>query len=548
MGAVKQSAVLVRLACGVVTIVALVIVFRRIDPATLWETLRTMRVGWFLAAIAMYGLIFLPSSWRWHLALRQADVSVHPGAAVRLSVIGHFFYTILFGAAGGDTAKSAVYARWYRLPLPEVLAAAPLDRLIGFAGLLAFGLVAVLLGAFGGGFARFQRVSLDWPKYALLVILVLLIIGTLVMFRAKAGSARARFAGTFVHGGKRLLRTPGVFLQGLLCAFLVHVGLNSALAFNLEAVTDTPVPWAQLAWTFPVICIISALPITVAGLGVREGAALALLGLYGIRSEDAVAASLLTLTTALFWAAIGAWLLWREDRRQHSGRRAPKTISAVIPALNEAEALPETIQRARTIPELCEIIVVDGGSSDGTASVAEQLGCRVLSSPPGRGGQMRLGAEQAKGDVILLLHADTWLPPHAGKALLNCLRDECVVAGGFWKTFRDASPLLLGSRCRCAIRLCLGRRVLGDQAMFIRRDILAEVGGIPDMPLMEEFELCRRLRKTGRLALADATIITSARRFEKFGVLRTYFRMWWVTTQYRLGVPACQLQRTYDKE
>ena len=227
--------------------------------------------------------------------------------------------------------------------------------------------------------------------------------------------------------------------------------------------------------------------------------------------------------------------------------RPLQTISVIIPTLNEAESLPETVRRAQVNPEVCDIIVVDGGSQDNTKDVAERLGCRVLESPPGRGGQMRLGAAQARGDVVLLLHADTWLPPDAGRAALDCLRDPSVVAGGFWKTFRNPSWLMRGSRFRCGLRLWFGRRILGDQGMFIRRDVLERIGGVPDMPLMEELELCRRLRKAGRLALADATVSTSARRFEKLGVIRTYLRMWSVMIRYRLGASPEELRSLYDK-
>jgi rSAM/selenodomain-associated transferase 2 len=225
----------------------------------------------------------------------------------------------------------------------------------------------------------------------------------------------------------------------------------------------------------------------------------------------------------------------------------PKTISIIIPTLNEAEVLEETLRRARALPEVCEIIAVDGGSSDDTRDIAGRLGCRVLVSAPGRGGQMRLGAAQATGDVILLLHADTWLPSNAGRAALDSLRDDRTAGGGYWKIFRDGSPLLLGSRFKCALRLYLGRRILGDQGMFIRREVLEAVGGVPDMELMEEFELCRRLRRVGRLVLADATVVTSARRFAKRGVLRTYLLMWRLTWRYRCGASPRELRKLYER-
>jgi rSAM/selenodomain-associated transferase 2 len=224
-----------------------------------------------------------------------------------------------------------------------------------------------------------------------------------------------------------------------------------------------------------------------------------------------------------------------------------QTISAVIPTLNEAEALPEAVRHLKANPEITEIIVVDGGSADNTVRIAQQLGARVIESRASRGHQLRMGAEAATGDVIMFVHADTWLPPHGGRAALECLANPQVVAGGFWKRFRDTPLLLLGSRPKCAVRLHIGRRIAGDQCLFMRRKILEEIGGVPDVALMEEFELCWRLRRIGRLALAPATVSTSARRFRKLGVLRTYWRMWWVTTLWRLGVSPAKLRAIYEK-
>lgn len=223
-----------------------------------------------------------------------------------------------------------------------------------------------------------------------------------------------------------------------------------------------------------------------------------------------------------------------------------QTLSVIIPTLNEAEELPETVRRAQRVPEVIEIIVVDGESSDGTVRIAEGLGCRVLTASRSRGGQMRLGASQATGDVVVLLHADTWLPPKAGQAIFDCLRNAAVVGGGFWKRFRRRRFVMLGSRIRCAVHLHLAGLILGDQALFARRVVLEKVGGVPDLPLMEEFELCRRLRRVGRLALARATVTTSERRFAKFGVIRTYALMWRVTLLYYHGTPIERLRRLYE--
>jgi rSAM/selenodomain-associated transferase 2 len=223
----------------------------------------------------------------------------------------------------------------------------------------------------------------------------------------------------------------------------------------------------------------------------------------------------------------------------------PRTISAVIPTLNEAHSLAGTVTRLNAIPEICEIIVADGGSNDGTEKVAAELGCRVISAPRGRGRQMRQGAAPAGGDVVMLVHADTWLPPNAGAAALEVFRERDVVAGGFWKEFRDAPLLVRGCRFKNWLRFELGRRIMGDQAMFIRRDVLEKIGGVPDVVLMEEFELCRSLWKVGRMKLASATVTTSARRFQKRGVLRTYALMWSVMIRYHLGATPDELAKRY---
>ena len=108
------------------------------------------------------------------------------------------------------------------------------------------------------------------------------------------------------------------------------------------------------------------------------------------------------------------------------------SISIVIPTLNEAAELPETLRRLRAVPEVKEVIIADGGSRDDTVKLAEAAGCVVVNCAPGRGRQLRAGAERATGEVVLLLHADTWVPPEAGRALLTCLARPGVVAGGFY--------------------------------------------------------------------------------------------------------------------
>jgi rSAM/selenodomain-associated transferase 2 len=272
--------------------------------------------------------------------------------------------------------------------------------------------------------------------------------------------------------------------------------------------------------------------------------------MYGIPAADAVAAALLVLVIYLVWAIVGAFLLWQseKDREAKQPLAQPGTISVVIPTLNEAEILPSTVQRAKRLTEVCEVIVADGGSKDATRSIAEQLGCRVLMSPRGQGCQLRRGAAEARGDVVLLLHPDTWLAVDAGQALLRCLRDPGVLGGACWKAFRERRLLMAGARLNCALRLWLFGRVQGDQAIFVRREALEAVGGVPDVPLMEDFILSGRLRKLGRLALAGTTVTASAKRFVRLGVWRTYFRMAYVTARYYLGASCSELQQIYERD
>jgi len=324
-------------------------------------------------------------------------------------------HDILWGGRRGFCQISA-YARWYQLPLPEILAAAPLDRLLGLGGLILFIVLAFGLAAINGAFAQLEPASLKMPPLWLALILVLLVLTWIGLGRWGKQSASIRMLRAFKEGGKRLVSSWPASLQGLTCGFLVQVALAGSLAFSLQAVSHSPVPWGRLLWTFPVISVVSALPFNIAGAGLREGAVLALLGLYGVSAADAVAASLLTLVARLFWAAIGGVLLWRERAWHQHQRPVPQTLSVIISTLNEAELLPETIRRLRALPEVCEIMIADGGSCDQTRELAVQLGCRVVTDGSGSNNAIRLETAQAKGDAIVLMDADIWLPEQAGKA------------------------------------------------------------------------------------------------------------------------------------
>jgi rSAM/selenodomain-associated transferase 2 len=223
----------------------------------------------------------------------------------------------------------------------------------------------------------------------------------------------------------------------------------------------------------------------------------------------------------------------------------PPAISVVIPTLNEAGLLPETLRRVQSVPEVGEIILVDGGSNDDTRDIARNHDCILIETKPSRGHQLRLGANQATGKIILLLHADTWLPENAGSAIIECLGKPLVVAGGFHKTFRAGREYIPFSRLRLEFFCRVMKGIYGDQGIFVRREILEAVGGVPGIQLMEEFELCKKLSAHGRLALAKATVQTSSRKFAQEGVLKTYWRMTVCTIRYWLGASPKKLVEIY---
>lgn len=219
-------------------------------------------------------------------------------------------------------------------------------------------------------------------------------------------------------------------------------------------------------------------------------------------------------------------------------------LSVVIPTLNEAGQLPHTlaqIWRARNI----EVIVVDGGSQDGTLEIAERAGCRVLCSAPGRAQQLNTGAESASGEILLFVHADTRLPQAFESGVRSALSESGVVAGAF--RLRIDSPGLSMRLIEQAvnIRSRLFQMPYGDQCIFVRKQLFSQLGGFPLLPIMDDYEFVRRVRRHGKVRVVPSSVITSGRRWQRLGPWRTTWINQKVILGYHLGLAPERLATSY---
>ncbi len=227
-----------------------------------------------------------------------------------------------------------------------------------------------------------------------------------------------------------------------------------------------------------------------------------------------------------------------------------RKISIIIPILNEAKILDQTLSRLQ--PELGhhELIIVDGGSSDSSIRIAEKYG-EVRTSARGRAKQLNAGATAATGDILLFLHADIWLEPGALAAVESALSSG-YIGGGF--------------RQKIDCELCdYGRRILyrvieiagdirgtylkvfyGDSGIFLARADFEKIGGFPEVPILEEMEFSKGLRKLGKTTLVTPCIHISARRWETRGIVRTTLINWLITLLYFLGISPKKLARFYS--
>ena len=220
-------------------------------------------------------------------------------------------------------------------------------------------------------------------------------------------------------------------------------------------------------------------------------------------------------------------------------------LSIVMPVLDEATDIDAALAALAPLrAEGHQLIVVDGGSRDGTLSQCTGRADVVLQAPRGRASQMNIGAARAQGDVLLFLHVDTRLPIDAAAVI-----EQSIEAGAAWGRF-DVTitgrslmfPLiaaLMNQRSRWS------GIATGDQAIFVRRELFERIGGYADLPLMEDIELCKRLRACSAPACLRQRVLTSGRRWEQRGVWRTVLLMWRLRWRYWRGEPAEALARAY---
>jgi len=230
------------------------------------------------------------------------------------------------------------------------------------------------------------------------------------------------------------------------------------------------------------------------------------------------------------------------------------SISVIIPTLNEEQTIMATLAHTAALG-FDELIVVDGGSLDQTPVLVEsyrqrtqspaQSPVRLVTAPYGRARQMNEGAKASRGEILLFLHADTQLPGNAKTMIDTTLADQRMVGGRF--DVRFDRPSMWGTIISRMMnwRSRLSGIATGDQALFVRRPIFEQMGGFADMPVMEDIDFSRRLKRKGATVALTATVTTSFRRWERHGPLRTIFLMWALRFLYWIGISPSHLVEWY---
>lgn len=223
-------------------------------------------------------------------------------------------------------------------------------------------------------------------------------------------------------------------------------------------------------------------------------------------------------------------------------------LSIIIPVLNEAGRIAVALIALQPLRERgVEVLVVDGGSTDGTAEMARRGADHVVHAPRGRASQQNAGAQAALGDTLLFVHSDTQLPSDADGLIADALNDRAALWGRFDVRFESDETVLRVVAEMMNARSRLTGVATGDQCIFVRRGAFEAIGGFPDVPLMEDIAISKLLRHRSKPVCLRSKVTTSARRWQKKGVWRTILLMWWLRFAYALGVSPARLARWYGQ-
>ena len=239
-------------------------------------------------------------------------------------------------------------------------------------------------------------------------------------------------------------------------------------------------------------------------------------------------------------------VVWKSEAARKEVSPRP-VISIIIPTLNEAKNLAATLVSTESRADV-EIMVVDGGSSDGTIEVAKSFGVRLLTTSAGRARQANAGGLAAGGEILVFLHGDTRLPRGFSRYVLDILRKPGVVAGAFTLGIDGCEFGFRIIEMLANLRSSLFQMPYGDQGIFLRTEVFRALGGFPDMVLMEDFVLVQRLRKRGKVTMAPVAVKTSARRWRELGILKTTLINQAVLLAYFLGSNPERLARWYRRQ
>lgn len=223
---------------------------------------------------------------------------------------------------------------------------------------------------------------------------------------------------------------------------------------------------------------------------------------------------------------------------------AQYTISIIIPVLNEAKVIKQTLEQLTQYSEI-EIIVVDGGSQDETVAISQQTAKVITVIGKGRAGQMNAGGNLAQSDILLFLHGDTQLPPNFIDLVTQTLDQHQTIAGAFELAIDGSSRSLRWIEMLVRMRSRILSLPYGDQGIFISKQAFIEAGGFNDLPIMEDFEFIRRIKRRGRIAIAPASVTTSDRRWQKLGVWQTTLINQLMLVGYFLGISPTKLSQFY---